>query len=499
MKKIKVLFVINKSKSLTKYEKFLEGYPTMGLASLASFLKKRGVEVRVFDANIEREEDLFKFIEDFKPDLIGLSIVSYFYNLAYELIKKIKKNTKIPIVIGGPHISAIRKKVFEEIDIDFAIKGEGEFALYELLKEMRKKNPEFSKIKGLMWKNGNNVIENDDRELIKNLDALPFPKYECFDLTKYAYFYEKKIPIITSRGCPYNCVYCSVRLTHGRSFRPKSPEKVVDEIEYWCKRDRKIFLINDDCFSFDIDRAMKICDLIIKRGLKINFQLYSGLRVDRINKELLEKMKEAGCTFIAYGCESGNEQVLKNIKKGITLDQVRNAIKLTNEVGIANCVYFIIGHPGETYESAMDSIKFAGSLPCGYINFNNLVPFPGSELFEWIEANGKFLTPPESYLSDISFRDEYPIFETKEFPKEDRIKALKKAFDLSQKTIMQFRFGKFKGGIIYLISRNEFMYKIGYRLIIETKIGSKIYDWFSKSSQKAAPVKHLYYKLKAKS
>ena len=494
---MKILFVINKSKALTRHEKYLPEHPNLGVASIISFLKEKNVEIKVFDENIESDEEkLFKLIEDFKPDLIGLSIVSYFYNLVYEVIKKLKKHTKIPIVVGGPHISAVRKKIFKETDIDFAIKGEGEFTLCELLKEVRRKNPKFSKIKGLIWKKGNKIIENADREPIKNLDELPFPKYECFDLTKYVSYYEKKIPIITSRGCPYNCIFCSVRLTHGRLFRAKSPKKVVDEIEYWYKKGYRTFLINDDCFNFDIKRAMKICDLIIKRGIKISYQLYNGLRADRINKELLEKMKKSGCTFIAYGCETGNEQILKNIKKGITLDQVRNAVKLTNEVGIANCVNFIIGHPGETYESAMDSIRFAESLPCGYVNFYNLVPYPESELFKWIEANATFLVSPDNYLHEVGHRDAYPIFETKEFPKEDRIKVLKKGFDLFQKTVMQFRFGKFAGNFIYLISRNEFVFKIGSKLIVETKMGSKIYDLLSRSSQKTAPVKHLFYKIK---
>jgi radical SAM superfamily enzyme YgiQ (UPF0313 family) len=493
------LFVINKSKPLAKDEKYIPDHPSLGLGYIVDFLRKNKVEVRVFDENIENnDKKLFELIETFKPDLIGLSVVSYFYNLVYDLIKKLKKNTGVPIVVGGPHVSAIRKQIFKQVDVDFAIKGEGEFTLLELLKEIKKKNPKFSKIKGLMWKKRNEIIENDDRDKIKNLNELPLPKYKDFDLKKYSSYYEKKIPILTSRGCPYNCIFCSVRLTHGRLFRARSPENVVKEIGYWYKKGYGNFLINDDCFSFDIKRAMKICDLIIKRKLKIKYQLYNGLRVDRINKELLQKMKKSGCTFIAYGCEAGNEQVLRGIKKGITLHQVRDAVKLTNEVGISNCVNFIIGHPNETYESAMDSVRFAESLPCDYINFYNLVPYPGTELFEWMKGNAKFLIPPETYLHEVGHRNISPIFETKEFPKEDRIKVLKKGFDLYEKSVMKFRFGKFTGSLLYLLSRNRFIFKIGSKIIMETKIGSNMYSWMSKSSQKTAPVKHIYYKIKAK-
>ncbi|MBL7206052.1 MAG: radical SAM protein [Candidatus Aenigmarchaeota archaeon] len=479
---MKILFIIPKIRSMLGDEKGIPGHPNVGIAYLSAFLKQHGIEVSVYDEGLEQKrEKIFDIIQSFNPDIIGVNSFNYCYHYAYELISELKKRTDIPVVFGGPHLSAMGKNVIEETEADFGINGEAEFTLIELLKNL--KNRDFSKIDGLIWKENGVVVENPNRELIKNLDSLPFPDYSEFDIERYSYTHEKKMPIITSRGCPYKCNFCSVRLSMGDGFRARSAENVVDEIEHWCKKGYMVFEINDDCFSFDLERAMKICDLIIERGLKIKYSLYNGIRVDRITKELLEKMKQSGCVFLSYGCEAGDDEILRNIRKGIKLEQVMKASQWAKEVGIKHSVNFIIGHPGETHEKAMKSIKFAKSLPCDFVNFYNLVPYPGTDLFKWIKENGRFLKPPEVYLRELSYRDTSPVFETDDFTKEEREDVIKKGLELYEKTALQYRFGNKRGNIVFNISKIEPLKNFGINFALSNKIGRRVFHKFTSKSR----------------
>ena len=484
---MKILFVIPKTKTMfgdDPGEKSLSGYPHVGIAYLVSFLEKNSpsTKIKIYDEQADGSQKLTIMIKDFKPDLIGITCFSYNYRYFYDLILKIKKITRVPLVLGGPHISAIRKDVLKETKADLAVKGEGEETACELIKELEKKKPDFKKIKGLIWRQKGKIIENEDRALIKNLDSLPFPDYEAFDLKKYTCLREKTLPLITSRGCPYGCNYCSVRLSMGCLFRPRSPQNVIDEIKFWYRKGFRKFLINDDCFTVDLKRAERICDLIIKNKLKISYELNNGIRVDRVTLGLLRKLKKSGCRFITYGCEAGNEKILKIIGKGITLNQVKKAVDLTNKAGIKNAVNFIIGHPNENYQTAMDSIKFAKSLPTGYVNFYSLVPYPGTKLFQWVSENAEFTMPVENYLRDLSYRDAFPTFETKDFPKRLRTKAIKKGFALYEKTIYQFRLGKHLGFFLFYLTRLG-LASWARNFALNTSLGRKIYFYLSMKSR----------------
>ncbi|OGD56202.1 hypothetical protein A2V71_03310 [Candidatus Berkelbacteria bacterium RBG_13_40_8] len=447
-------------------------------------MKQKGYETGVFDCGLESDGDKLKVkIKEFQPDLIGVTSFSYCYQNVFELIGKIRKMTKTPLVIGGPHVSAVRKQILEDTKADFAVKSEGEFTLLELLKELPKGKTTYSKILGLIWRKGKRIIENPDRPLIKDLDGLPFPDYDAFGIEKYPCFRIKALPIMTSRGCPYGCTYCSVKLSMGRGFRPRSPENVLSEIKYWYKKGWTNIDINDDCFTLVLERAEKICDLIIKNKMKIKFQLYNGIRVDRITPQLLRKLNKAGCTFIAYGCEAGNQKILDSIQKHITLDQVKQAVTWTNKIGIKNAVNFIIGHPMETYDQAKETLSFAESLPTNFVNFYNLVPYPGTDSFQWAKAHAHFLYPPDTFLRTVSYRDNSPIFETKEFTKEQRQDIMQKGFDLYERKILKFRLGSTLGLIIYLLSRPKIMHKLIFDFALTNKIGNAVYQLFSAPSR----------------
>ncbi len=479
---MKILFIVPRNKSLFG-DKGMTAHPHIGIAYLSAYLRQNNVEVRIFDDGIENDtKKLNELLFHFKPDIIGITIFSYCYKRAYELIEWVQASGT-PIVAGGPHVSAVGKKILQDADIEFAVKQEGEFTLLELIMEIGKSNPDFSVIRGLIWRNDKGeIFDNPNREFICDLDSLPLPDYDSFGIEKYICYKQKLRPIITSRGCPFGCNYCSVRLSMGQRFRARSTHNVLKEIKYFYDRGVFNFDFNDDCFSLNKRRAEEICDLIIQNKLKIRFQLYNGIRVDTVDFSLLKKMKEAGCYFVSYGCEAGNNKILKIINKGITLEQVREAVNLTNRVGIRNSVNFIIGHKEESYQDALDTLNFARSLPTDFVNFYNLLPYPGTEAFTWASQHAKFLIPPDSFLDAISYRDNKPIFETSEFSKEQRERVVALGFDLYRKRILTFRLGKIIGNIIYWITANAKINNLATHFALNNPLGRAIYVLMSQKS-----------------
>lgn len=481
---MKILFIVPRIKSLFG-DKGMTVHPHIGVAYLAAFLKKNGFEADVFDDGIEKEKrELFSLVEGFNPDLIGVTVFSYCYGYAYDLIKAIRGKFHIPLVLGGPHISVEGAKALLETDAEFGVKNEGEYTLMELLRELGQPHPQFSRIQGLFWREGARIVENPDRPFISDLDSLPFPDYEVFGIERYPCFRDKNLPLITSRGCPFACNYCSVRLSMGQRFRMRSQENVFAEIEYFYRQGWNNFDFNDDCFTLDRQRAEGICDLIIQNNLKISFQLYNGIRVDTVDPELLRKLKQAGCYFISYGCEAGNERVLKIIKKGITLEQVRLAVKWTKEAGIRNAVNFIIGHTGETYADAFATLKFAKSLPTDFVNFYNLLPYPGTESYQWAKEHASFLVPQEDFLKNISYRDNNPTFETKEFTRRQRKKIISLGFALYKKKILILRLGRALGNIVYYLTRPAFIDKFATNFALSNPLGKSIFMRLSEKSRR---------------
>lgn len=422
---------------------FRTGQPHAGIAYLAATLIKKGHKVKVADLRVEPEgKVLFEKIKAFKPKLLGITCVSLDYLKVYSLIKTLKKSFPIPIVIGGPHTATLKEKVLKESLADLAVVGEGEETLLEIIENLQGKKP-LRNINGLIWRRGKQIIFNPPRAFIQKLDQLPFPAYELFPLEKY---FDKKIPIVSSRGCPGNCTYCLVKIIFGQRFRSRSAENVVDEIEYWHKQGYDFFEFNDDCFSADLKRAEKICDLIIKRGLKIGWEVRNGIRVDRITLKLAKKMKKAGCRFVAFGVESTDPEVLRLMKKGITLDQVKKAFTIMKKAGIGFNAFFMIGTPGDTFDKFLKTYRFAQQTNPDEVRFYNTLPYPGTELFEWIKNNGRFLIPPEQYLNEIERWEARPVFETNDFLAEERIKA----GQMAEKLVMKKFFQKYFRGLYFI-------------------------------------------------
>jgi radical SAM superfamily enzyme YgiQ (UPF0313 family) len=460
---------------------FTAQIPHTGIAYLTAFIRREmNIDIKIMDMRLGYSlVDVFKKIDAFSPDVVGISLFSYGFEESKEVVNKIKEYKKsCKVVIGGPHIAAVGRKALEDTKADFAVCGEGEITFLELCKAFKKNRKNLSSIKGLIWRKGKKIIENKKRMPIMDLDSLPYPDYEAFELEKYLCYGERHLPIVTSRGCPYSCIYCSVRLSMGQLFRPRSAGNVVDEIKHWYGKGWKSFDFADDVFNADMERAKKICDLIM--DMKVIWRINNGIRADRIDMELLEKMKKSGCVYIAYGVESASNKVLAVMKKNITIEQIEKSIYMTRKVGITVGITFIIGSPEETFEDFIKSYRFAKSVPIQNVNFYNMIPYPNTEMFHWVEQHGRFLKDKDSYLYKIAHWKNEPIFETPYFTEAERKKAFRMGFNLHRKKLIELKFGRAMGFFIWLIVRNENMDNFLRKSVMKPGLGRKIFNMIKK-------------------
>lgn len=403
--------------------------PPTGLGYLAQSLLQAGIEYEVTDMRVHgRLSALHKNIRNFQPDLIGISLVSLEYRKSYEFVRHIKEHhSQAAIVVGGAHVSALGGYVLEECqDIDFGIIGEGEQSLVTLCKG----EIPLKQIPGLIYRSNGTVVSCAERELIMDLDALSFPKYVHFYPKKYT----QEIPLITSRGCPYKCIFCPHSLM-AETYRARSAAHVVDEIEYWYARGHKHFVVDDDNFTLNKKRVYEICDEIERRRLTGLFiRCANGIRADRVDRDLLGRMKEVGVREIGFGADGGNNRVLLDIvHKGEKLETIEKAIQDAIDVGLDVRLFIIVGHPGETKKDIEDSFSLAQRYPLLRLHLNNPVPYPGTELFDWVQKHNCFLIPPEDYLNNVTDSDDEPIFETPELPRLLRKQILLLAREIEKK------------------------------------------------------------------
>ena len=391
--------------------------PHIGQAYLAQTLLENGIEYDVIDMNLGyRYEHLQEKINDFNPDLIGMSLISLEYKSFYDSLSMIKElNPKTKIVVGGPHATIMREQVLKDCPaIDYAVVSEGENTLVELCRGQIS----VTEIKGLILRESDRIVYTGDREFVGNLDEIPWPRYEKFELDKYI----REVTIYSSRGCPHKCTFCPNRILSPK-FRPRSAKNVVDEMEYWYSKGHRQFNFDDDNFNLIRERVLKICDEIERRGLKELFlRCSNGIRADRMDREMLARMKEVGFKYIAFGVDGGNNRILEIVKKGETIEAIEEAIKDSCDLGYDVKLLFVVGTPGETMEDVKDKVKITKKYPIQDVHFYNIIPYPGTELYDWIKENNYFLKEPEDYLNDVSCLMNVPVFETPELRSAERVK-----------------------------------------------------------------------------
>jgi len=460
----KILFIVLPGVSATNGVRPY-GSPHIGVAYLMSYLKQRGISAEVVDVSLDyanRDNLVVSAIDEYQPDLIGISL---FTNIAHEgvrMVKMLKKQYSVPIVAGGPHISCTREDFLRKAPADYGIIKEGEKPLFNLIKALFiDKTPEaICRIPGLICRDASgDFVVNENTDLIIDLDSIPFPDLLSFGIEKYGFYKSRHYTILTSRGCPYACSYCAAPVCTGRRFRTRSVENILEEMEFWIGKGFVGFGIFDDAFNQDLARAKEFCRRLIDKGWGVPFDLYNGMRANMVDQELFDLLKDAGCTFVGFGMESGNDEILKKIGKHLTKQQLLKAIELSNGVGIPCAVNFILGHPGETPQTAQDTLDFAKSLNCAYVNIYTLVPYPGTRSYDILKSgNAHFFYDEDYYLADAQLgtgASVEPIFETPEFKREDRIRLFRAGMKLRRKTMFRFRFGKVLGFLLYLFFYND--------------------------------------------
>ena len=370
-------------------------YPPLGIAYIAAMLEKHGYECRLIDANILQipNDELLKMIEKENPDLLCVSINVSTAKAGNTLALEVKKKLNKKVIIGGVQASSVTERTLRQTQADAVVLGEAEATVLELVQ----KDCDPHDVMGLAYLENDQVVYTPKRPLIKDLDDLPWPAYHLLPPLKMYKSRSRKspvAPIFTSRGCPYQCIFCSSsskKSVFGPTFRVRSPENVVGEIEYLAKNFgvRQVDVL-DDNFTLDMARTDKICDLLIEKKVKVLINLQNGVRADRLTRDLVFKLKKAGVYKAGIGIESGDPQIIKNIKKSLDLEQVKRAINWFREAGIIIYGFFIFGHPGEDEEKMQRTIDFAIEANPHIANFVGSVPLPGTELYDIIEKEGKF-------------------------------------------------------------------------------------------------------------
>ena len=355
----------------------------IGLAYVAAVLEKEGVEVQVQDFLITKYDKgkLERKIVDFAPEIIGITSVTMNYPIASKILRDCKEiDGNIVSVIGGPHVSFWTREALEEAPwIDIVVRGEGEHTMLEIA---RGKN--LKEIDGIAFRENKHIMLTEPRQWIDNLDELPFPARHLFPLSRYRAF-ASTCGLITSRGCPFNCIFCLGPKMVGRKGRFRNIKLIVDEIEDILEYGFQTINVADDLFTLNRKHLYAFCDEVMARKLKLEWSANS--RVDTIDAAMLGKMKETGCSFICYGVESGNQKILDGTRKKITREKIIEAVRLTKEAGIKSLASFIMGLPGETRETLKESVNFAKKLGT-YYGFHLLAPFPGTEVRERKEEYG---------------------------------------------------------------------------------------------------------------
>jgi len=387
-------------------------YPPLGIGYLSEYLEKQGIQTRVLDMGTGKKMDqagdlMSESIEKFKPALIGISLNSICFQYSVKIISNIRKRyPEIPIAVGGPTVSSEGLELLKKYDfLNYVIVREGEKPLSQLC--LGKKLEE---IPGLAWRQkssfyGNPDIPNED------LSEFPFPRYKRFQLDLYES--PDTIGILTSRGCPYMCIFCQQSALLGKKWRGRTPENIIEEICYWKAQGKRIIHILDDNFALNHQRVLDLSKLIIAKGLNdMEYVLVGGLRVNQANKETLLVLKRMGVKTIPFGVESGSDKILKFIKKSITAEMADKAIALATSMGFEVKLFFIIGFPVETIEDVKKSFNLALKHPIASVRFFNLIPYRDTALMEWLEENNAhFFYKSDEYMNDFKRFQRIPIFE----------------------------------------------------------------------------------------
>ena len=422
------MLLINPS-NLAVYGKPMIPYPPLGMLYVAAVLEKEHkIALYDYDIDILTYDNLKHAISSENPDVVGLTANTASIKSAREIAAAVKEHDKsIPVMIGGIHATMDPDNCIKVPNFDFVIRSEAEYTILNLVNHLKDGN--FENIDGIWYKKNNEVIKAPEAGKIENLDELPFPaRHLIKNRNAYIPIDARRMPVtpmMTSRGCPARCNFCCTKNNLGFKFRYRSPENVVAEMEQCIDEyGVKEIHICDDVFTFNRQRVLKIRDLIREKNLDLTFVLTNGVRADQVDREILQALKDMGLHSIGFGCESGNQEILNRIKKGIKLERVREAYKLSKEMGFQTYAFFIMGHLGETKSTIEDTIRFAKEINPDFPKFYILKPYPNSDA--WNELKALNLIDNYDYENYGFYTN--PVHHLPELSAEDMVKAQKRAY-----------------------------------------------------------------------
>ena len=404
-------------------------FPPVGLLYIAAYLRQQepAWEIGIYDSQVE--ERVFEaLLDEFRPDVVGITCQSALVYSTLEAARVVKeKNPLTRTVVGGVHASLRPQDLLEGPHVDLVVRGEGEETFLEICAAWEKERP-LDGIAGISYRQAGTrdageplpgspreITGTPDRPISADLDSYPMPALDLVPIEKYRISPDMRTGsrlglIITSRGCPYDCMFCANKLLTKRSYRLRSIPSVLEEIDYYLEHHQITqLMIFDDNFAVNKKRTLELCAEFVKRGYPEKFSWWTEARVDVLDEEILTAMKRAGCSIISLGLESGNQRLLDFIKKDITLEQTRTTVGLIHKSGIKSRASFILGLPTETRQESLNTIKFAYSLPLDQVRFSIATPFPGTELWDIAVQEGR-IDPEHIDWTQLSLMGGYADF-----------------------------------------------------------------------------------------
>lgn len=360
----------------SEFDKHWARFPVLGLSYIAACLRRAGHEVILLDGKLDDldEADIVEGVVREQPDLVGITCMTVEFPAAVEVADNIRQKMSVPIAVGGAHINAVGAAALRECDaFDYGCMGEGEYLINELVSALKDAG-DLRAIKGLIHRYDGEVVTNTPRPYPKDYDELPMPAWDLFNVGD-------QIPLLTHRGCPFQCTFCG----HNSGFKVRyhTPERVVEEISQIVENFApKVVRFEDETFGLHMKRTKAILQGILDRGLHKKVAFSAQTRVDRIDPEFIDLLKRANFETLELGVESGNPEILKGIKKGITLDQVEYAVKLAKQADLLVWCKFILGHPHETVATIRDTVNFIVRINPDRLSVSTMTPFPGTPIYD---------------------------------------------------------------------------------------------------------------------
>lgn len=388
--------------------------PCVGLAYIAAYLQSKGIDTEMFDTNYLRKNP-YEILSNKIPGIVGITCESRNFEEAIKIAAFAKKRGHIT-VLGGLHVSLIEEQTLDYQEVDFAVTGDGEIPFYNLVRALYDEKNNFLDIPGLIFRE-NGEIKVNPVARIENLDSFPYPDYRIAKIDTI-----ENYPIITSRGCPYKCTYCTVGSISRGDWRFRSVENIVGEIKLALERyNIKKFTIIDENFSQKMDRVTDFCNSLIKEGINIKWSVMEGMRADKIDKNILNLLKKSGCNSITFGIETIENSELKNAFTDKKMLDINRAVKLSHEAGFEVGGYFIVGLPGSNFNTVMNSVDYAKEN-LDIAIFWMAIPYLNTPLYKQVIKKHRLLRNPvgRNIINSLSTK---PFFETVDFPRRKIKKA----------------------------------------------------------------------------